>query len=699
MEDNKLALIADMKELSLPAEESKFIDAEIERTVLAHRGNRQAINRLTMECIANLTEAENSRNRLSQKGFWGRLWGSLNGDNLRLEKEIANYNQMARYASLHTLQKLAEQNALTFDLLSAVNTKLNASLTRIDAEFSHIYAGLKQFVRYNQGQLVAINTRLDKLEQDVRVLNWLNSIEYQLFEGREYAELSEVEKLVCLASDFYRLTGGNWQTADLLLLKRALTSVGLETKKKVNYLDMVQTIGKEPKLLKRLFGEEIQFTNKINTEYLLFLSSLQKTTALQDREAYIVDACQEMNGQFSVEEIEKSLLQAFMKREANVDLNVEIDYYNLLLDMLFNIQQGFAEHGIVLCSEALIKQFNEAEQGLYTGNIYHEESGILQCQDIRTELFLQLAERGDLQAQYVLGLCYQYGLGGLEKDYELAKRYFKQAAELDNASAQSGLARMYLNGIGVKQDDKMALLWFEKAVTQELASAQNTLGWMYNTGRGVEEDLVQAVEWYRKSAEQGNVVAQNNLGNMYRDGKGVSQDDKEAVEWYRKSAEQNYSDGQLNLGWMYERGRGVDQSDIEAVEWYRKSAEQGNAMAQNNLGFMYQYGRGISQDYEKAVEWYRKAVKQGNINAQGNLGYMYHHGTGVAMDYVKAFELYRCAAEQGSNWSQAQLAYMYQYGYGVTANSEIAKKWYRKAAENGNNWAKDKLKNDFNIIL
>ena len=134
---------------------------------------------------------------------------------------------------------------------------------------------------------------------------------------------------------------------------------------------------------------------------------------------------------------------------------------------------------------------------------------------------------------------------------------------------------MYRFGRGVSEDYVEAVKWYRRAAEQDNAWAQASLGDMYRFGRGVPEDHVEAVRWYRLAAGQDNAGAQNGLGNMYRFGEGVPQDDAEAVRWYRLAAEQGYPFAQENLGDMYRFGDGVPRDDAEALRWYRLAAEQG----------------------------------------------------------------------------------------------------------------------------
>ena len=114
------------------------------------------------------------------------------------------------------------------------------------------------------------------------------------------------------------------------------------------------------------------------------------------------------------------------------------------------------------------------------------------------------AEQGDIEAQRNLGIDYYEGFYGLEKDYKEALKWFRMAAEKNDASAQFLLGSMYRYGEGVEIDYSEAARWYRMAAEQGDAEAQDSLGILYTWGDGVEIDYIEAVKWFRKSAVQGN---------------------------------------------------------------------------------------------------------------------------------------------------------------------------------------------------
>jgi TPR repeat protein len=134
-----------------------------------------------------------------------------------------------------------------------------------------------------------------------------------------------------------------------------------------------------------------------------------------------------------------------------------------------------------------------------------------------------LAERGDAEAQYRIGLMYEYGKG-YPQDKAQGIAWFKKSAGLNHAAAQTELGIIYATGDGVAQDNKLAVEWFQKAAPLGNATAQYNLGLLYAKGQGVKLDNAQAIAWWRKAAAQGMTVAQFKLGVAYENGEGVTKD-------------------------------------------------------------------------------------------------------------------------------------------------------------------------------
>ncbi|MEH6648337.1 tetratricopeptide repeat protein [Sulfitobacter sp.] len=121
-------------------------------------------------------------------------------------------------------------------------------------------------------------------------------------------------------------------------------------------------------------------------------------------------------------------------------------------------------------------------------------------------------------------------------DYATALREWRPLAEQGDSDAQYNLGVMYKYGRGVTEDDAEAVKWYRKAAEQGYTHAQFNLGGMYFNGEGVTQDYAEAVKWGHKAAEQGYAKAQTSLGMMYFSGKGVIQDNVYAHMWFNIAA-------------------------------------------------------------------------------------------------------------------------------------------------------------------
>lgn len=111
------------------------------------------------------------------------------------------------------------------------------------------------------------------------------------------------------------------------------------------------------------------------------------------------------------------------------------------------------------------------------------------------KLYLPLAESGNDDAQFHLGLFYEDGLG-ITQDYRKAIDWYYKAAKQMNPYAQQSLGDIYRKGLGGTKDYNKALNWFLKASLQGCWGAQIDLAEMYEKGLGTTRDLVSAYAWY-----------------------------------------------------------------------------------------------------------------------------------------------------------------------------------------------------------
>jgi TPR repeat protein len=176
-----------------------------------------------------------------------------------------------------------------------------------------------------------------------------------------------------------------------------------------------------------------------------------------------------------------------------------------------------------------------------------------------------------------------------KSDAEQLRRLQKHV-DKGNAEAQIMLGTEYLNGgTGLRQDLKRAVQLYQLAAAHRHAVAQNNLGSCYARGQGVKIDHKTAAQWYRRAAEQGYPSAQFNLAIRFYQGKGVAQSYEEAVKWFRLAAAQGNVEALFNLGACHTNGDGVAQDFDEALRLLKRAAAKGHAGAAAELARLEAY--------------------------------------------------------------------------------------------------------------
>ena len=89
-------------------------------------------------------------------------------------------------------------------------------------------------------------------------------------------------------------------------------------------------------------------------------------------------------------------------------------------------------------------------------------------------------------------------------DYQTAFNEWKPLAEEGDADAQFNLGLMYETGDGAARDYAEAIKWYRLAARQGISKAQNNLGVMYELGTGVLQNNVTAHTWYNIASANGN---------------------------------------------------------------------------------------------------------------------------------------------------------------------------------------------------
>ncbi|MDU3237697.1 MAG: SEL1-like repeat protein, partial [Veillonella sp.] len=498
------------------------------------------------------------------------------------------------------------------------------------------------------------------LERNVNLLTWTTSIEYQTFEGTPYNELDELTKMICLARDFYEITKGVWRTSDLLLLKTTISSLNLLPNDQINYMDTLISIYDNTIIRAKLLGGSEIGIKEDFSESLLAMDILRKLKLLESDEKYQIDLCKKyISEEVDDLSVRNDLLKTYFVDTKGINGNQNINRYDFLLDLLYNLKS--AEDQLLLVDNSSADKYT-----VYINQENQREA-------------VRLYEEGKRALE--------------EKDYDSAYKFFQQSVELGNIDSIYELSKCYYEGRGVNVDYDKAVDFIRQGLDKGCDNCLNLMGVVLHEGNGVDKDLDKAKFYYRKAIDECSDkkiigYAQGNLANILRNEIHSESDKLNVINLYKESIKNGNEFSMYNLGKIFDDGNIVDRDYLVAYDYYRMAAEHNYPDAQAELGWMYELGHGVPRDYYKSAYWYNLAAKNNHLVAIANLGTHYMNGNGVECDKEKGFSLYMKAYSlRESDESVSALLWLignsYEFGNGVNKDFQQAIMWYKKARDAG----------------
>lgn len=339
--------------------------------------------------------------------------------------------------------------------------------------------------------------------------------------------------------------------------------------------------------------------------------------------------------------------------------------------------------------------------------LYKRGKGVKQSQAQALNWLTRSADGGYAASQLRLGKILSAGMQ-TGTDYTKAVYYFSRAAHQNDKEAQFLLALCFQNGIGVTQNSQTALMWYNRAIEQGLEAPSLTAAALTNTSKHQAKIITKNPDnfaWLKMAAENGDKDAQFEVAMHYINGQDTTQDDAQAIEWLTKSAALSNPKAMSYLAWMSMLGLGMPQNMSQAVKWFvnahqpeeqeeslfsvnssstqleaqtrvntqfekanallthsddtasieqgldllKQAAQSNHPQAQAKLAHLYQTGKWLKQSKENAAKWYERAAKNGNSDAQYALGWIYFNGEGVHKNVAQSYYWFNQASTYGGN--------------------------------------------------
>ncbi|WP_349435775.1 tetratricopeptide repeat protein [Pararhizobium sp. A13] len=239
--------------------------------------------------------------------------------------------------------------------------------------------------------------------------------------------------------------------------------------------------------------------------------------------------------------------------------------------------------------------------------------------------------------------------GAFQRGYYLtAMELALPRAQLGDAAAQTLVAEIFAQGLGVARNTKDAAFWYGQAANAGDPGAMFKYALLLMEGRDVPRDKKKSEELMKKAADLGNPSAQFNYGQLLVADMPGERGLKAALPYYEKSAEQGIADAQYALSQIYLNVDGIDENKrAKARDWLLRAARAGFDTAQLDLAIWLVDGIGGDRNLDEGFKWMRRAAEGGNVVAQNKLSHLYVNAIGTRPDPVEAAKWYVLSRRAG----------------------------------------------------
>lgn len=329
------------------------------------------------------------------------------------------------------------------------------------------------------------------------------------------------------------------------------------------------------------------------------------------------------------------------------------------------------------------------------------------------------------QAQGYVPAIYQMGeIARAQNQMQQARDWYLKASEALYTPADIALANLYLDEKNPLHDAHAGFLWMLKAAQNGSSDAQTALAAMYKQGIGVEVDDNLSKEWQQKaalSAKSSPAVAEvkaalwlsnrkavqlsdthyaltgilspwNNKASLKEDRYNASPEMETVTRdtlykpqfvmvqpntlaisdyyhaWLATMGSQQHDNKAFPVASLPSKTNNYSQVPLNRLE---NQAILGDFDAQFELAQRYQNGLGVEKNTLDAIRWYQLAANQQDLRAKYQLAVLYLEGKDVPADIPNGLALLEDAAFKGNVDAQYALACLYEQGLVDASGKEV----------------------------
>lgn len=224
--------------LAMTEKEASTVDSKVEQMLDWAKGKQAEAEQLAFDSARLMSCTGERMDRLASQGFFKRCWTRFNGEAGSMERANTRDLMQMQKTSLRYINMLQEQQLImAHSMISLKNNLLTLAVKEEETRNLVALLAQKTLERFKN-----LESRVDHLEISTNLQGWLLGLE-----EREYDERipTEYMRMFQVINDFYTIKSDSWNYNDLMFMRKAIRTVGLNPKKKLSLNIFIDSLADE----------------------------------------------------------------------------------------------------------------------------------------------------------------------------------------------------------------------------------------------------------------------------------------------------------------------------------------------------------------------------------------------------------------------------------------------------------------------
>lgn len=248
--------------------------ADLNRICDAIHHNKEAFNKTLIQFTTNAAAFSSLTDELYKSSFLEKLWNTVTQKDKKLRQDIDIRQIRSQKLLMKAMIQMLENDKSSMALVKSVQNQLQAIIGEVgeqvsrqgqkitdiqsmvsaikeavaslekkyaglSSEFHELSCTLEQYMINAAGREQNFSERLEDFEDKLEILQWAKTIKIREFAGISYQKLNLCEKIICVVSDFFYITGGNWNDSSLLLVKSVMGDLEIDPNEVIFLADVM----------------------------------------------------------------------------------------------------------------------------------------------------------------------------------------------------------------------------------------------------------------------------------------------------------------------------------------------------------------------------------------------------------------------------------------------------------------------------